>query len=337
MRRESWSSFIIIGLIFLGATTFLVARHLVRTSPSMARRANAPLPVSTVAAAEHTLIEAIGASGEVQPVALVNLTAEATGRVEAVSADIGEMVQSEQVLVRFDRKLPEAALKTAQAALGQAAGEHQRAREDLARIERVYEQDLFHAAVRTAQAALEQAAGERQRAERNWARTLAIHEQGLLPRIEVEKAQAIVEKAVLLHSEAQENLLRVEKDLRAEVNRARAAVAAANAKHSEAEEQLIRAQQALAGATLVSPVVGIIMDRVVSVGEIPPSGQQKILTIGRIDEVLVEARIGEERVGEIHVGQAAAVTFSAFPHEVFSGKVVKMKPVADPETRTFLV
>ena len=53
--------------------------------------------------------------------------------------------------------------------------------------------------------------------------------------------------------------------------------------------------------------------------------------------MLVATNIAEERVGEIHVQQPATVTVTAFPNDVLEGEVVKIKPVNDPKTRTFLV
>ncbi len=245
----------------------LVVSHLFRTSPTVARRVNSPMPVRVVSAKQANLTEILGATGEIQPVALVDLTATVHTRVERVAVDLGDLISVGQVLIQFDRELLKAVLTTARSTLNQASGDLNRADHNLRRIRTIYE-------------------------------------QGLLPKIEVEKAQAALEEARKNHSEAKEKLLRAKKDLQ--------------------------------NATIVSPVLGIVMERFVNPGETPQS-DQSLFTIGRIDPVLIEAKIAEERVGDIHLQQSATVTFNAFPNDVLEGEVVKIKPVTNPETKTFLV
>ena len=78
------------------------------------------------------------------------------------------------------------------------------------------------------------------------------------------------------------------------------------------------------------------MERQINPGETPPTNQT-LLTVGQIDQIVIEAKIAEERVADIYLQQPATVTLSAFPNDAFAGEVVKIKPVTDPETRTFLV
>jgi membrane fusion protein, multidrug efflux system len=267
MKLRTWG---LIGLLlggFMTPATYVVGNHLLHTSSSVARKLGTPIPVR-VAVAQHTkLTETLGATGEIQPVAVVDLTATMSARVEKVTADLGNLVAPKQTLLRFDRELVNATLTTAEALMAQTAADRQRAALHVQRI-------------------------------------TAVYQQGLLPKIDVEKAQAALEEANTNLRQAQEKLLQARKDL----------------------------QQ----TTLTSPVSGIVMERLINPGETtrPP---QKLFTLGRIDQVLVVANFAEERVSEIHTGQAATVTLTAFPNDVFNGKVIKIKPVTDPKTRTFLV
>jgi RND family efflux transporter MFP subunit len=197
----------------------------------------------------------------------IDLTAAMSARVDKVTVDLGDLVAPKQELLRFDRELLQAALTASQSALGQAIGDQQRAAQYLRRI-------------------------------------AAIYHQGLLPKIDVEKAQATVDEA--------------------------------NAKYSHAWENLVRARKDLQDAALTSPVAAIVMERLINDGETPRAAQ-KMFTIGRIDQVLVVSNIAEERIEDITIGQAASVTLMAFPNDEFAGTVVKVKPVTDPKTRTFLV
>lgn len=268
--KKSWVLFGIIGIsiiIVLGLVGVLAVKHLIKTSPAIARKVNEPMPVQVVAAKQTDITEVIGATGEVQPIALVNLTAKVSVRIEKVRVDIGDMVKPGQELMRFDHDLLKAALTTARSKMSQADGELDKANQYFKRIKAVYD-------------------------------------QGFLPKIELEEAQVALDKAW--------------------------------ADYRKAEEMLLQAKKDLQNGAITSPVLGIVMEKLINQGEIP-SIDQKLFTIGQIDKVLIEAKIAEERVGDIHIKQSATVAFNAFPNDVIEGEVVKIKPVTDKETKTFLV
>lgn len=267
MKRWLWVliGFLVLG--FLGLATYVVGNHLIHTSSTVARKLGTPLPVRVAVVKQVNLTQTLGATGEVQPMANLDLTAAMSARVDKVTVDLGDLVAPKQELLRFDRELLQAALTASQSALEQAIGDQQRAAQYLRRI-------------------------------------AAIYHQGLLPKIDVEKAQAAVDEA--------------------------------NAKYNQAREKLVRARKDLQDAALTSPVSAIVMERLINDGETPRAAQ-KVFTIGRIDQVLVVSNIAEERIEDITIGQAASVTLMAFPNDEFAGTVVKVKPVTDPKTRTFLV
>ena len=267
MKQWCWVLIGLLVLSLLGTATYVVGNHLMHTSSGVARKLGTPLPVRVAVAKQANLTQTIGASGEVQPLANLDLTAAMSARVDKVTVDLGDLVAPKQELLRFDRDLLQAALAASQSALDQAIGDQQRAAQYLRRI-------------------------------------AAIYQQGLLPKLDVEKAQAAVDEA--------------------------------NAKYSQAREKLVRARKDLQDAALISPVSAIVMERLINDGETPRAAQ-KVFTIGRIDQVLVVSNIAEERIEDITVGQAATVTLTAFPNDEFAGTVVKVKPVTDPKTRTFLV
>jgi multidrug efflux pump subunit AcrA (membrane-fusion protein) len=186
---------------FAVAATVVVWPHLVQTSPSMARKAKAPMPVQVAQAKYVDLTEVVGATGQVQPIALVNITVktpervETLARVEKVLVDIGTRVSPGQPLIQLER--------------GQ-----------------------LHAALTTAQAAMEQKTGDLERSQEHFRRIKTIYEQGLLAKIDLEKAQAAIEQAKTEYAKSKEELLRARKDLQ--------------------------------NATIVSPVLGIVMERLIN-------------------------------------------------------------------------
>jgi len=294
------------------------------------------MPVRVVAAERAILTESIGANGEVQPIAFDGLIARMSVVVQKVAVDLGDLVIRGQVLMEFDRDVLKATMATAQAGRAEAAAARERTLRQFQRIKASYEQGLFGATLATVQSALEQATGDLARSELYYERIKAIYEQKLLPKIELEKAQAAVEEAKARQKQAEEKLLRAKKDLQLELEKAQAAVEEAKFQYKRAEERLLAAKKDLQQATVVSPVTGIIMDRQINVGETPRLNQP-LFTIGQIDQVLVEAQVSEERISELNVNQAATLTFTAFPRDTFEGEITKIKPVTDSKTRTFLV
>jgi membrane fusion protein, multidrug efflux system len=273
MKLKIWLVIAAIGVLSLGAVGYSAVNHLIKTNPTIARKVNGPMPVQVAAAEARDLTEIVGANGQVQPITLVNITAESPAHVDAsprvakVAVDLGDLVSPGQKLLQFAPDLLNAALIAAQTAVEQAAGELADSRLQVQRIK-------------------------------------AIYDQGLLAKVELEKAQL--------------------------------AMAEAKTKFQTAKERLLQAKKDLQNATMTSPVLGIVMERLINPGE-TPRANQPLLTIGRIDHVLVETKIAEERAGDIHPQQSATVTFNAFPNDVLEGNVVKIKPVTDPETRTFMV
>ena len=205
MRLSTW---ILIGLLLLGLmapVTFVVGSHLLQTSPTMARTIGTPLPVRVATAQQTTMTEIIGATGEIEPVALVNLTASLSVRVEHIAVDLGDVVSPGQVLLRFDG-------------------------------------EVVNAAVIAAQTAMEQAVADRERAAKHLQRIRAIQTQGLLPKVEVEKAQATLD--------------------------------AANTNYHEAKEKLVRARKDLQNLAVTSPVAGVIMERPINMEKLQRFGKR---------------------------------------------------------------
>lgn len=110
---------------------------------------------------------------------------------------------------------------------------------------------------------------------------------------------------------------------------------------AEARQDLAKAKLTLRQAELdlehvkyVSPIDGIILERLVNPGE-STHRDQIVLKLGSLNTVYMTAKITEEKMHSIQVGLDAEVVFPAFPGENFSGKIVKIDPNIDPVTRTF--
>jgi membrane fusion protein, multidrug efflux system len=84
----------------------------------------------------------------------------------------------------------------------------------------------------------------------------------------------------------------------------------------------------------LSPIDGIVLERLVNPNEFTKPGQV-IMKLGVLNTVLMAAKITEEKMHSVQLGLPAEATFPAFPSEVFKGSVAKIDPNIDPVTRTF--
>src|SRR5215831_3847519 len=84
----------------------------------------------------------------------------------------------------------------------------------------------------------------------------------------------------------------------------------------------------------MSPIDGIVLERLVNPNEFTKPGQV-IMKLGVLNTVLMAAKITEEKMHSVQLGLPADVTFPAFPSEIFKGTIAKIDPNIDPVTRTF--
>lgn len=93
------------------------------------------------------------------------------------------------------------------------------------------------------------------------------------------------------------------------------------------------ARQRLEDATLRAPIVGTIISRPVTQGQIitaatSPNGGTTLMTIADLARVRMRVTIDEVEMGNIRVGEQATVQVDAFPERSFDGVIEKVEPQA---------
>lgn len=82
-----------------------------------------PVPVTLARIGRATLTRRVALSGQVRPESRVQLVSRASGRLEALSAEVCDQVRKGQVLARLDQELPAAQLRQAEAGRAVAAAD----------------------------------------------------------------------------------------------------------------------------------------------------------------------------------------------------------------------
>lgn len=91
----------------------------------------------------------------------------------------------------------------------------------------------------------------------------------------------------------------------------------------------------LADTRLYSPIDGVLLKKIMEVGEITGKGTP-VLVISDISKVKVNAYVPEDGLHTIQLGEEAEVTISSID-STFTGTITEIGSAADPETRTFTI
>ncbi len=131
------------------------------------------------------------------------------------------------------------------------------------------------------------------------------------------QAQLAVHQAEVALQAAQE--ARADLDSGADATKIATAQAAVDKKRLALND----AEAALAGAQLIAPFDGTILQTNVNVGD-QLTANTTVLTLANLKSLQVVASVDETTIRQISAGQDAAITFDAFPGQSFQGKVLSV-------------
>src|SRR5215470_9242111 len=85
--------------------------------------------------------------------------------------------------------------------------------------------------------------------------------------------------------------------------------------------------------TVKAPVAGSLIDLQVAPGAFLNDLTAAAMTIANLDTIWVTANVPEKDISFVYNGQTVNVTFPSYPNKVFSGKVLFVSDVVEPDTR----
>lgn len=263
-RTTTWI-LVILLLLIAGGLAFIAVLYKIHYDPKTARALRATLPVEAVKAQVKTINATVGASGQVLQYVTLNITSRITSTAQSVPVNIGDLLTKGQELLHADRRPFEASVAQAQSKIVASQSAIDKDEKDLQGIK-------------------------------------ALYAKGLAALIEVQEAQALLDKA--------------------------------KADLATAQKDLVDDRLDLEFTQLTSPVNGIVLARFVNPNE-RFQVNQVLMQLGDLDKVYFLANVQEEMVGYITGGQNAEVVFPSYPSVSFKGTVEHIDPRTDPKTRTF--
>jgi RND family efflux transporter MFP subunit len=196
-------------------------------------------------------------------------------------------------------------------AVAKRVGDRVAAGEVLVRVDdEEYRQDVLEAeaALGTARAALAEATVQLEQAERDLARVQTLAEREFISRAEVEGARASRDALISRQSLA-----------RAQIGQREAALSSARIR--------------LGYAALAAPRAGFVAERFADEGTLLAANTPVLAIIG-VDPALVRVTLPERLAARVTAGLAVELEADAHPGLRFAGRVARVAPALDGETRT---
>jgi membrane fusion protein (multidrug efflux system)/multidrug efflux system membrane fusion protein/cobalt-zinc-cadmium efflux system membrane fusion protein len=163
-------------------------------------------------------------------------------------------------------------------------------------------------------------------------------------RDQVQQAQAAVDQAKANLENSRLNLQRNERLLERgiaagkDVEDARTQASVNKAALSQAEAALSLARLNLSRTEVRSPLTGMIVKRLLSVGEqVDGTAAQPVFEVASTSEVELFGNVPALYLDKIRVGQALQISTDAFPGKVLQSYIVAISPAVDPATNVGLV
>jgi HlyD family secretion protein len=261
-------------------------------------------PVKAAVVARGTAVEAVYATGTVEPFERVIVKARAAGTIDLKVRE-GDRVRKGDLLALIDSPTLRHELDRGRADFWAASHQAGSSAPQLAALK---------AQARSLEAELHTVRGDR-------GRELRLVASGSAAQAELDR---LVDKSASLEAELAANVAQQEAlgiDLKARALGSSAAVDSLAARLSDTE---VRA-----------PMDGVVLSRFVEPGELVMVNSP-LLKVGSGDNLVLECAIDEADIGRVALGSRVAVSLYAFPQAIYQGELFEISPDADRVKRSFL-
>lgn len=269
-----------------------------------AAKAPQPITVETVAIEARALPGSLDVTGALMADAQTDVASETAGRVTQVLIERGQVVEAGAVVARLDDQDAGHQLKEAQAIEAQT-----QAKLGLTPGQAFEPQQTPE--VRQARVTLERMEVEFQRYDR-------LVKQGAVSRSEYDLKR--------------NDYLAQKEQVEVKVNEARQLYQTLQAQGA----RVAMARKALGDTTIRAPYAGLIMEKLVHVGQYVPKGG-KVAVLVRVDPLRVELAVPEAAVSAVRRGQKVSFTVQTYPDRRFEGVVAYVGPALKADSRSLVV
>lgn len=316
---------------------------------------NGPINVDTAIAVRGQLQTEPEYTGTTSPWREVSLKAQAEGQLQSLRVDVGDRVEQGEILAQLDDDLLQgslnqaqaekaaqnSALATAQSQVGDAQIKVEQARLQLQQAQA----DILRLQA-TTQTRIEQARLEAQQTQADAERYGKLAQEGATAaqiaeqsRTKARQAQQILRQEQV-NAQQQLSQTRTAAQTAAKILRSAQAQVKITQQQVKAAQAQVKAQKALleqsqtrrAYATLRSPLTGKVLQRSSEPGNLVQAGTE-ILKLGDFSRIKIRFNLTDKNLGQVRLGQKVRVRLDAYPEQEWSGRISRISPVANPQSR----
>lgn len=298
IKKRSRKMWLVGGALFvltaLGVTGFV----------AMSRPKN-EIDSSRLAAAERgNIARSVVATGRIEPITKVEIKSKANGIIKELKAQIGDLVQPNQVLAELDKENLEARVREAKAAFMGA------------------ESNLKAAQAQLQKNKVEAEGPDVPFTKRNFERAEKLLKEGVLPQQSYDDSRSAWEQAANRQNVA-----------RAQLSVSEAKVTQARAEVAQAQAAVDRSIEELSYATIRSPIRGVVLSRDLEIGSPVSSilnmgaAASLVMVLGDISKVYVRGKVDEADIGVVKMGMPSRIKVETFKDKTFDGTVTQISPL----------
>jgi HlyD family secretion protein len=244
----------------------------------------------------------VTASGQIKPKTIVNVGANAMGRIVRLFVREGDKVKKNQVLAQLENVQSAADVAMTRATVSSSQTDAVAA----------------EAALNTAQAQFKSSTADLGRAKLEYERAESLYKDKLISKADYDTRKAAYEVADAVHAQ----------DV-ARVAQAKAQVESAEGRVGQAKAQLTRVNDVLSKTTYTAPFDGTVTNLPVHEGETVVMGIQNspgstLMTVADMSIITAEVQVDETDIVNVKLDQPVEVTIDAIPNQTFKGTVTEI-------------
>ena len=268
----------------------------------------------------------ISATGIVEPNFKVEVKSKASGEVLSFPKHEGDRVKKGTLLLQLDKSDEKRNVDKAKSDLSSSTAKLKKAETALLLQKTKYKTDI-----KTAQSEVQKAIFNLKESEDKLKRQIELFDQKVVSQESLETSQTLYEvnQQKLIQAESQ---LQQAKDSIHDIAMKENEIELVNTEVQRAEIALDEVEERLEETEIFAPITGIIIEKLVEVGQIIASGISNVnggtalATIADMSHLFIIADIDETDIGSVKIGHAVTITADAFPDKKFKGVVKRIAP-----------
>jgi HlyD family secretion protein len=258
--------------------------------------------VQTGKVVKQDIASQVTASGQIKPKTIVNVGANAMGRIVHLYVKEGDKVKKNQVLAQLENVQSAADVEMTRATL----------------VSSQTDAVAASAALNLAQAQFKSSEADLARTRLDYDRAQGLYKDQLISKADFDVKKGAYEVAEAAHAQ---DVARIAQN--------KAQVDSANGRVSQARASLRRVDDILSKTTYDAPFDGTVTNLPVHEGETVVMGIQNspgstLMTVADMGIITAEVQVDETDIVNVKLGQVAEVTIDAIPNQTFKGTVTEI-------------